>query len=62
MFEMGIAEIRAHSAVVCDCHGFGVGRFGEGGRLIWVTGGAFFLVHEPVRNSDSRIGRQNLIR
>ena len=56
MLEAGVVEIRAHRAVVGDGHRLGVVRFGEGGCLVSVTGGAFLLVDEPVVNGDLRIG------
>ena len=56
MLEAGVVEIRAHRAVVGDGHRLGMVRLGEGGRLIRVAGGAFFLVDEPVVNGDLRIG------
>jgi hypothetical protein len=50
MLEAGAVESRAHGAVIRDSHRLGVVRFGEGGRLVRVTGGAFLLPDEPIVN------------
>ena len=61
MLEPGVVEIGAHRAVVGDGHRLGMVRFGKGGRLVGVAGGAPLFVDEPVVDGNHRVGWGTLV-